>query len=207
EPEPATPPPRTEVPDEPPPPVTQPTVRPKPLPPPAPSPGRGGKQHKHLQQMLKQWAEGMGWGAEIEKQILEGAGSVDVALKKGPVTVACEISVTTGIEQEVAHIEKCLKAGFTYVVALSSEAKQVEKIRQAALSRLDANVQDRVRFLTVEEFLSFIEEIEAQTASHESTHRGYRVRVKYNPVDDKEKKARKQNLSQVLLDSLKKMKK
>ena len=189
-------------------PIFEPTVKKKPaLPVAPPTPGRGGKQHKYLQQLVKQWAEGMGWRAEIEKQILDGAGSVDIALEKGPVTVACEISVTTGIEQEIANIEKCLKSGFSYVVALSAETKQVERIQRATIARMGGAVPEQIRFLTVEEFLSFMEEIEAQTASHESTVRGYKVKVKYRAVDDEEKTTKKRALTQVILDSLKKMKK
>ena len=197
-----------ESPDETPPPITRAKARPTPIPPPEPpSPGRGGKQHKYIQQLIKQWAEGMGWRAEIEKTILEGGGCVDVALEKGSVSIACEISVTTGIEQELGNIDKCLKAGYGYVVALSPELKQVERIKNAYGKRAKGETVENVRFLTVEELLAFVEELEAKAAGHESKVKGYKVNVRYRAVDEEEKKAKKQTLSQVILDSLKKMKK
>jgi len=170
-----------------------------------PTPGRGGQKHKYLQQLIKQWAEGMGWRAEIEKQILNGAGSVDVALTKGTVTVACEISVTTGVEQELGNIDKCLKAGYAYIVAVSAEAKQAAKIREAAAKRM-GDIPENVRFLTVEEFLAFVEDLEAQAAGRESTSRGYKVKVQYRAADEEEKKVKKLALTQVILNSIKKMK-
>ena len=167
--------------------------RAKPSPPETATPGRGGKQHKYIQQLIKQWAEGMGWRAEIEKTILDGAGCVDVALEKGAVTIACEISITTGVDQECANVDKCLKAGFGYIVAYTKRSKDA--------------VPEQVRFLTIEEFFGMVEELESKAAGRESNVRGYKVSVKYRAVDDEEKKARKKALTQVILDSLKKMRK
>lgn len=178
--------------------------------PPTPAPaeqGRGGRQHKYIQQLIKQWAEGMGWRAEIEKQILEGAGSVDVALEKGRVTVACEVSVTTGVDQEIGNIEKCLKAGFGYVLALAAEPKQIGKLREAAIKKMGGNLPEQVRCLTMEEFPAFMEGLEAQAASTETTVRGWKVKVNRQIVDDEKKKSVKQTIAQVFLESLKKMKK
>jgi hypothetical protein len=47
-----------------------------------------------MQQFIKRWAEGMGYRATIEKPLDNGC-SVDVALEKENVSIACEISVTT----------------------------------------------------------------------------------------------------------------
>src|SRR5690606_21782946 len=77
-------------------PVTPPVLMPKP----EPTAGRGGLKHKSLQRLIKQWAEGMGYRAQIEKPVLEGRGAVDVALYKGDISIACEISITTPTEYE-----------------------------------------------------------------------------------------------------------
>ena len=149
----------------------------------------------------------MGWRAEIEKQILGGAGSVDVALTKGPVTVACEISVTTGVEQELGNIEKCLKAGFGYVAAVAEEAKQAEKIRTAMAKRTVDKCRKTSASLSVEEFLAFVESLETQAAGREATVRGYKVKTGFRSADDDEKQVKKKALSQVILNSFKRLKK
>jgi len=72
--------------------------RPAPAP---PSPGRGGPQHKYIQEVIKRWGEKHGFRVEIEKPVLDGLGSVDVALSKGDLRIACEIVVSTSPEHEL----------------------------------------------------------------------------------------------------------
>ncbi len=67
-----------------------------------PTPGRGGEHHKYLQQLIKRWAEGRGYSVSIEKPILDGLGSVDVALEKGSRSIACEISGRSGKSSETS---------------------------------------------------------------------------------------------------------
>jgi hypothetical protein len=87
----------------------------------APTPGRGGEHHKYLQQLIKRWAEARGYSVIIEKPILDGLGSVDVALEKGSRAIACEVSVTTDTQHEIGNVQKCLAAGFQDVILISSE--------------------------------------------------------------------------------------
>ena len=44
--------------------------------------GRGGAQHKYLQNLIKKWAESKGFRVTVEKTVLDGLGQVDVALEK-----------------------------------------------------------------------------------------------------------------------------
>lgn len=53
-----------------------------------------------------------------------------------------------------------------------------------------------------EEFLSFLEEQEAQHAAKEQTVRGYKVKVKYKTVDETEIKARKKVIAETVLKAL-----
>jgi hypothetical protein len=168
-------------------------------------PGRGGQQHKYLQQLIKRWAESKGYRATVEKQILDGLGSVDVALEKGDQTVACEISVMSTPEQELGNIQKCLAAGFEHVVMVSSDKKTLSKGRELASSRLNADEIKRVQFLTPEDLFSFIDSLEAETLTKEEAVRGYKVKVQYRPVGEDEKQTRKQAISQVVLGALKRL--
>src|SRR5437667_6660434 len=135
-------------------------------------PGRGGQQHKYLQQLIKRWAESKGYRATIEKQILDGLGSVDVALEKGGRSVACEISVTSTTEQEVGNIEKCLAAGFESVVLVSSDKEVLAEVMKAGSVVLHAEQVKRVRFLTPEQLFAFIETLEAKAARGEEATKG-----------------------------------
>jgi hypothetical protein len=99
--------------------------------------GKGGRQHKYLQNMVKRLAEDKGFKATIEKAVLGGKGSVDVALGRDGRAVACEISVSTNSEQELGNIQKCLAAGFETVLVISPEKKNLTGIREAVESNLE----------------------------------------------------------------------
>jgi hypothetical protein len=168
--------------------------------------GRGGAQHIYLQQLIKRLAEDKGYRATIEQPVLGGTGSVDVSLEKAGRRIACEISVTSTCEYELGNIEKCLAAGFDHVVFLSSERKIVSTVKQLASTHLDEYSLQKILFFLPEEFVEYLEQMEAQDAAKEETVRGYKVKVNYRPLAEGEKKTRKQAISQVILKALKRMK-
>jgi hypothetical protein len=171
-----------------------------------PSEGRGGPQHKYLQELVRRWASSKGYKTTIEKQILDGLGSVDVALEKDGRSIACEISVTTTVEHEIGNIQKCLAAGFGHVVLISSDRKAIAKARDAVSAAFGDEECTRVRVLAPEDFFEFMETLEANAAGREETVRGYKVKVNYQKVDEGDQKARKQAISEVILGALKKLK-
>ena len=168
--------------------------------------GRGGPQHKYLQELIKRWAEGRGFRGVIEEPILDGLGSVDVALEKGEVRVACEVSITSSPDQELGNVQKCLAAGFDHVVVVAPERKTLRKTAQLVESSLDEATADRVRCSTPEELFVFLEQLDALAASREQTVRGYKVKVQYKTVGEEDKEARRSAISKVILRALKRLK-
>ncbi len=171
------------------------------------SPGRGGGQHKYLQELIKRWAQSREWRATIEESILDGLGSVDVALRKGDQAVACEISVTTTPDHEVGNIQKCLAAGFGRVVFVSSEKKTLKSVRQQAVTELSETELERVQFGTPDEAFEILEQIEAESATSSGTVRGYAVKVKYRAVDQGEKSAKREAVTSVIAKAMKRLRK
>lgn len=186
-------------------PQAQPSPRVK-LPPVPPSSGRGGPQHKYIQELVRRWASSRGYKTTIEKEILGGLGSVDVALEKDGRSIACEISITTTVEHEMGNVQKCLTAGFEHVVLILSERKMMAKAKDAVAAAVSEAERARVHVLTTEEFFAFVETLEAHAAGREEKVLGYKVKVDYQPVAEGEQKARKQAISQVILGALKKLK-
>ncbi len=178
----------------------------KPASPEPPLLGRGGREHKYLQHLVKRLAEDRDYRAVIEQPILDGVGKVDVSLEKGERKIACEISVTSTTEYELGNIQKCLAAGYETVVLLSSEAKVLRKQQAAAEGALEPETLKRVRFLQPEDFITYLDELAAGEASGEETLRGYRVKTRYRPVGEAEARARRQAISQVLLHGRKRVK-
>jgi len=168
--------------------------------------GKGGRQHKYLQEMVKRLAEDKGFMATIEKPVLGGKGSVDVALEKDGRAIGCEISVSTTSEWEFGNIQKCLAAGFERVFVLTQESKNIVRIRQLASNSLEKNDLEKVSFFTIEDFIAFLEEEEAKGQESEQIIRGRKVRVRHRALSEAEKKSRRQAIAQTILQAMKRMK-
>ena len=128
----------------------------------SPLPGRGGQQHKYLQQLIKRWAENRGFTVTIEKPILGGLGLVDVALERTGQAIACEVSVTTDAEHEVGNVQKCLAGGFEQVIVVSADKKGLAKIHGAVAEALPKEQLKKIRFMAPEELFSFIESLQVK---------------------------------------------
>jgi hypothetical protein len=164
--------------------------------------GRGGAEHQYLQELVKRLAEAKGYLVTIEQPILEGRGSVDVSIEREGWKLACEISVTSTVEQEVGNVEKCLAAGFDQVVLLSMKTGRLRRVRAALEKRLSEEVLSRVHFLSPEEFSAFLDK--APESHGESMVGGYKVKVKYRrPSGDAEAGAK--GVAQVIARSMKRL--
>jgi hypothetical protein len=168
--------------------------------------GRGGPEHRYIQQLIKQYAEGLGYKAEIEANVLGGRG-IDVALTKGEVTIACEICVTTDDAHEQGNVEKCLAAGYRYIAVVSPDAKRLAKLRAAIGTRVIGADSERLRFFTPENLLSFVQELEVEQLNTEKTVRGYRVRTTYRAVGNDEAKDRREAVSRVVAKAVTRLRK
>lgn len=172
-----------------------------------PSPGRGGPDHKYLQDIVHRWAEANGWRAIREEGILDGLGRVDVALRKGERSVACEIGVSSTPEHELENVQKCLAGGFEVVALVSTERQLLAKVRALADEALAKEQRTRVHFGLPADLFMLLEEVEAQGAATEGSIRGYKVKVKYKPVTDQEKVEKKRALNQVIAKAMKRFRK
>lgn len=137
-------------------------------------PGRGGAQHKYLQELIRRWGEANGWRASVEKSILDGLGSVDVALERDGQSVACEICVTSTVAYEISNVQKCLAAGFDRVFTVISDARGRSKLETAVASALP---EGAISVLTVDELFSQLEQLTEPSFSSSNSVRGYSVRV------------------------------
>ena len=127
---------------------------------------RGGTQHKYLQDLIKRWAETRGFRVTVEKPVLDGLGSVDVALEKnGCPSIACEICVTTPTAHELGNAEKCLAAGFDYVFLVAPDKTVLGRVRTRVAEALNANQAKRVQFVLPEQVFAAITALEARVAT------------------------------------------
>jgi hypothetical protein len=190
----------------PPPPVPPRTRRPQPTSHKAPEVqtlGRGGPQHKYLQELVKRFAEANGYRAIIEKPTTEG-GSVDVALERDGASIAVEISVTSTVPYEAGNVAKCLKAGFDKVAVLAAEKRRLDAIAKGVRSSLEESDRSRVGFFLPEDFLTHLAAQPPPPPSEEQVG-GYKVKVSYKKPTDDDAKARQRAVTEVIARSVKKL--
>ncbi len=144
-------------------------------------PGRGGSQHKYLQELIRRWADANGWRATIEQQILDGLGSVDVALERGEQRIACEVSVSSTTDYEVANIRKCQAAGYTTVLTVVVDRVARRRLAAAIVDGLRADEAHIVRLLSPEELFIYLNGLSSDTRTTDSRTLGYRVRTTRAP--------------------------
>lgn len=167
-------------------------------------PGRGGRQHKYLQELLKRTGESLGMRASVEKSILDGSGSVDLALESKELSIACEISITSDEKSELHNVQKCLSTGFDYVVVICPDPKKLAGIKSYVSEHIDEAVLNKVQFVSPEDAISFIKKIAVPET--EQTIGGYKVTVRYGNSTTDERELRRQAVSDVILKALKRMK-
>jgi hypothetical protein len=120
--------------------------------------GSGWTRHRKLQNTIKNTAEKKGYQVVIEQPTPDGLGRIDVALEKDGNKIACEVSVTSSSEYELANIEKCLVAGYNTVILCSPNKKNLNKIKSFVLRRLKSSDKEKVLFLQPEELALYLEE-------------------------------------------------
>jgi hypothetical protein len=98
-----------------------------------------------LQRKIKEAAEALGFSGTIEKDVLGGTGFVDVSLKLGDLSIACEISHSTPGDHEVENVRKCLAAGYSVVIAVAQEKQQLHTLARAVAEKLPEGDQKRVQ--------------------------------------------------------------
>lgn len=180
-----------------------PPKKPRPMPLDVPPLGRGGTKHKYLQHLIKRLAEERGFLATIEEAV--GDGRADVVLKKDKVTVACEISVTTTAEQEIANLQKCLQAGFDHIIFVCKDKRKRTKVE--AMLKEEMPKAKNIIFIAPDDILAALESIDSVLTTTKKTIRGYEVKVSRRPISTEEIAEKRKAVAEVIARSVAKGKK
>jgi hypothetical protein len=160
------------------------------------------REHRRLQHLVKRLAEQSGYRAILEASTSDSQGRVDVSLESDVRRIACEICVTTSPEHELANIRKCLVSGYDTIILCSSDRKALMKIKALASHELTDEDMRKVVFLEPGALAIFFEEEAARSASTVGKVKGYKVKVNYQPLNESEKKSKREAIAQVVLQSL-----
>jgi Type IV secretion-system coupling protein DNA-binding domain len=165
-----------------------------------PAQGRGGREHRYIQEMVKGLAEQQGYLARIEEEVANGEGFVDVSLSRGDERIACEIAITTPTDKEIENIRKCFDAGYEQVWVIAPNAKHLASIENKAKAEWPELSSTQLAFLKPEDLPQQF--MGRPAAAIESTVRGYRVRVKRADTSFDETRTRRGKVAEVLARSV-----
>lgn len=131
--------------------------------------------HRGLQRRIKAAGQERGFSATLEKPVLDGHGRVDVVLERDGLSIACEVSVTTKVDDERHNIDKCLAASFTHVWVTSPDPTQLTKLREALAPDLSPDARECVSFLSEAELMAALDDLPRSTTSRQAKVLGYTV--------------------------------
>ncbi|GAI23102.1 unnamed protein product, partial [marine sediment metagenome] len=135
----------------------------------------------------------------------DGVGRVDVGLERDGKRIACEVSLTSTDKQELSNIEKCLTAGYDKILLCSPDKRTLDKVKSLTIQKLKESDKEKVLFFQPEELFSYLEEEAALVKSKEERVKGYKVKVRYQPVGETEKKVKREAVGQVILQALRRL--
>lgn len=160
--------------------------------------GKGGPQHRHVQQLIKEIAHERGFRVVIEQPI--DSGSIDVALYRDDINIACEISVTSKPSYEAKNLAKCLAGDFGRVFAIANDTKRLGAIEIAARAALSQSELAKIDFLTPE---TVADTLDTMTVPIQETNvRGYRVTVTRSNVGVAEARDRRASVARIIAKSI-----
>lgn len=144
------------------------------------TPGRGGAEHKEMQQVLKRWGSELGFVVDVEKQV-EG-GSVDVHFERGDKRIACEICLTKAVKRDVALLAHRVKHGFFRIFVVSTSAEHLRDLRAVVEASFSEAEVKLLRFCPPDDMKAHLMEIAAADATREVIQHGRKVRVSFSAV-------------------------
>ncbi len=162
-------------------------------------------EHRYFQNFIKRIAESFGFKATIEEAIPNG--KVDVGLIRNNLKIAVEISSTTSDAHELQNVKKCLKAGYNFVIVCPTEKKNIEKIRKTVQANIDLVDIQRVFVFEPGEIQDYLLNVIAKESTSEETVKGYRVKVNFEELSEEDKKNKRDAISKIVYDSIKRTKK
>lgn len=161
--------------------------------------GKGGSQHRYVQNVVKGLAEARGFRAVIEEPV--PGGFIDVGLHRGELAIACEISVTSKPSYEAANLTKALAAGFTHVFAIAATPNRLSKIEDAVAPTLSEADKAKVIFLTPDLIPDALSAMDAPPVEP-TVVRGYRVKVSRTALAGDEGRDRRAAVARVIAQSM-----
>ncbi len=160
-----------------------------------PKPGRGGTQHRELQEMIKGIGHDLGFGVSIEAKCQNSEGAIDVLLNGEKTNIAVEVSITTSPEHELANIKKCLNESVDLILCVSPDDAHRLSIQNLVLEQLPQTQVQRIKYLRPIALSSYLDQFDERETT---LIRGYEVVVRTAPSEPEDVAYREMRIRQIL---------
>lgn len=174
--------------------------------------GRGYQWHKNVQKRLKEEGQKLGFNSEIEKQLNKGEmKAADVVLRRGHIEIAVEIgSSGSTVNKEFQNVEKCLRAGFSRIAAISTNKKFRESLKSAVEGALGPLEAAKVGYYTPDEFLEELRKLAGaseeppakEPMATREKRRGFIIERNFPKLTPDEQAATQQSIFEVVTKAL-----
>jgi hypothetical protein len=164
-------------------------------------------EHRALKNKISIEAEGLDYTVTQEEAVPSGRGRVDVVVRRGNRTVACEISVKCPVKYEVGNIHKCLAGGFAQVAFISANRRKYELVRQLFLETATGDQAAKVTFYAPDEFISKLNEWACDDPQGAEVERGKprkrKISIAGSLLSDEERRATEKGMLQHIKEAMK----
>ncbi len=126
-------------------------------------------------------------------------------MEKGTTTIACEICITTDDAHEVGNVQKCLAAGFQFVAVVCPDGKRLQKLRAAVEKSIGESELARIRFLSPDDVLIFVRDVEIRQLEKAKNVQGYKVKTAFKPLNAGEQNDRREAVSRVIAKAVRRV--
>lgn len=155
-------------------------------------PGRGKKEHKYLQELVRNLGMEYGYKAVVEAP-LQAGGAVDILLSKDTERIALEIALNTATSYELHNISKSLNEGIDSVIVISTKPKHLANIKERAEAEFSKDQFKQLRFISPELLPEILTKDE-----HTERIRGYKVKVKRSLPSQEEILRKREKIASIL---------
>lgn len=141
----------------------------------APQGGRGGSQHREIQEMIRGIGHDLGFGVSIEAKCEHSDGAIDVLLRGEQTTIAVEVSITTSPEHELENLKKCLKEPVDLILCVSPSDAHRVAIQNLCLEHLPQTQAQKIKYVRPDALAAYLNQFDERETT---LIRGYEVVIK-----------------------------
>jgi hypothetical protein len=167
---------------------------------------RAGPVHVRLQKRFCTEGHKLDFRTPTEARISEGR-AVDLVLIRDELRIACEISVTRHVRDEVKNVEKCVAEGFTIIAMVALSEEKLKRIEAAVVAELGPSVAALVTYYLPDRFSAYLQSLPrpAPLPQPVKIRRGYKVKVSApDELSPEKAKARENATIDALADLMRK---